>query len=78
MYYVKEGGKDNIMLFSEEDNNTEINTDDDNKEDGECKRGYFNWEGKCNQCPPGQSTVNTGASYEDCIGTYSFRSCNSL
>lgn len=57
-----------IKFTAEEDNNTDINTDDDNKEDGECKRGYFNWEGKCNQCPPGQSTVSTGASYEDCIG----------
>ena len=37
-------------------------------DDNKCMRGYFNWEGSCNKCPPGQSTVNTGSSYWDCMG----------
>jgi len=53
------------------DDDKDMNGDDkdDNMEDGKCMRGYFNWEGSCNKCPPGQSTINTGSSYYDCMAT---------
>jgi len=56
------------IKFNNQDdgNNSEGN---DNMDDNKCMRGYFNWEGSCNKCPPGQSTVNTGSSYWDCMAT---------
>ena len=34
---------------------------------GECARGQFGWLNECVACPPGKSTVNMGASYDQCI-----------